>query len=481
MRFSSRHDGPGAGWLPGLALSLWLPLAAFAQDVILMDDEQGAIGGTPSMQDALAEPGAVGAGVTGDILIDRIVALVDEDVIMLSELDERVGTLKRQLGERTPPDEILERQVLERLILEQIQVQLAEKLGIRVDDLTLNRAMQDIAQRNGMPLGTFRERLIADGIDYDGFREQVRKELLISRLRQRQIDSRIEVTDQEIDDYIASQNEEMQGDVEYRLAQVLVAVPEAASPEQIREAQTRAEALRERVLAGEDFATVAASESDGQNALEGGDLGWRQSGQLPTLFSRSVALMEPGDVSELIRSPSGFHLVKLVDRRGGSQTMVTETHARHILVRPNALLPEEEAQALIAELRTQLEDGADFDELARQFSDDKSSAARGGDLGWAEPGNFVPAFEKVMNALRVDEISEPFKSEFGWHIVQVLERRSEDATRDELREQARIFIRERKQNEETEVWLRRLRDEAYVEYRLDEDASPDRADQADEA
>jgi peptidyl-prolyl cis-trans isomerase SurA len=191
--------------------------------------------------------------------------------------------------------------------------------------------------------------------------------------------------------------------------------------------------------------------------------------------------MEPGDVSELIRSPSGFHLVKLVDRRGGSQTMVTETHARHILVRPNALLPEEEAQALIAELRTQLEDGADFDELARQFSDDKSSAARGGDLGWAEPGNFVPAFEKVMNALRVDEISEPFKSEFGWHIVQVLERRSEDATRDELREQARIFIRERKQNEETEVWLRRLRDEAYVEYRLDEDASPDRADQADEA
>ncbi|MDX5332675.1 MAG: peptidylprolyl isomerase [Gammaproteobacteria bacterium] len=404
------------------------------------------------------------------VLLDRIAALVNEDVITHSELESRLQQVARNLPDgRLPPREVLRRQVLDRMIIERLQLQFAEQIGIRIDDGTLNRTMQEIAQGNNLSLPAFREQLLAEGIDYDDFREQIRDEMTITRLRQRQVDSRVSVSDREIDDFIASQAGAVDRDVEYRLSHILVSVPEAASPEDIRQARDRAQALRTRIVEqGEDFEQVAIAESDGQNALQGGDLGWRPSGRLPSLFSRPVTLMEIGDVSELIRSPSGFHLIRLADRRGGQQSSVLRTHARHILIRPSAVLTSTEAREQLLSLKRRIEGGESFADLARANSQDPGSARQGGDLGWADPGQFVAEFEEVMNALEPGQISEPFQSPFGWHILEVIERRQHDNTREQLRARAREYIRDRKREEELEVWLRRMRDEAYVELRLDD-------------
>jgi peptidyl-prolyl cis-trans isomerase SurA len=417
---------------------------------------------------------AQGAPDGEPLLLDRIVAVVDEGAIMLSELEERTALIRRQMGDRRPPEEALRRQVLERLVVDRIQLQQAAQLGIRVDDLTLNRTMQQLAASNGVDLEGFREALIADGIDYERFREQIRDEITISRLRQRVVESRISVSDDEIDDFIAMQSASLDPNVEYRLAQILIALPEAASPEQIGAARERAEALRARIEAGAGFADLAVQESQGQRALEGGDLGWRAAGELPTLFARVVPLMEVGAVSEPIRSPSGFHLVQLTDRRGEARNLVRQTRARHILITPNALLSDEEARLRLASLRRRIQGGEDFAALARANSDDRGSAAEGGDLGWADPGNFVAEFETVMNSLLPGELSEPFRSQFGWHMVQVLERREIDTAREQTRAQARESLRQRKLNEELELWLRRIRDEAFVEFRLDQTEPPAR-------
>lgn len=404
------------------------------------------------------------------VLLDRIAALVNEDVITHSELEARLQQVARNLPDgRQPPMEVLRSQVLDRMIIERLQLQFAEQIGIRIDDGTLNRTMQEIARGNNLSLPAFREQLLAEGIDYDDFREQIRDEMTITRLRQRQVDSRVSVSDREIDDFIASQAGAVDRDVEYRLSHILVSVPEAASPEDIRQARERAEALRARIVEqGEDFEQVAIAESDGQNALQGGDLGWRPSGRLPSLFSRPVTLMEIGDVSELIRSPSGFHLIRLADRRGGQQSSVLRTHARHILIRPSAVLSSTDAREQLMSLKRRIEGGESFADLARANSQDPGSARQGGDLGWADPGQFVTEFEEVMNALEPGQISEPFQSPFGWHILEVIERRQHDNTREQLRARAREFIRDRKREEELEVWLRRMRDEAYVELRLDD-------------
>ena len=408
------------------------------------------------------------------VQLDRIVALVNEDVITQSELDERMQQVARNIDEsRRPPEDVLRRQVLERMVIEQLQLQFAQNVGIQIDDITLNRTMQEIAQGNGMSLPEFREKLLSEGIDYDSFREQVRNEMTITRLRQRQVDSRVSVSEQEIDDLIASQAGAVDQDVEYRLGHILVSVPEAATPETIQEAKKKARELRRRIVQdGEDFAQMAVAESDGQNALQGGDLGWRPSGRLPTLFARPVTLMDVGQVSDLIRSPSGFHIIKLTDRRGGQQSSITQTHARHILIRPSAVMSEAEARQELASLKRRIEGGESFEDLARANSMDPGSAREGGDLGWADPGMFVPEFEEVMNGMQPGEISEPFRSPFGWHILQVIERRTHDNSRELIRAKARDFIRERKRDEELELWLRRMRDEAYVEFRLDGEAEP---------
>jgi peptidyl-prolyl cis-trans isomerase SurA len=413
----------------------------------------------------------------GQILIDRIVAVVEDDVIMKSELDERLTMIQKRLGQRgeaLPPPDVLGKQVLEHLIVERIQLRMASRRGIRIDDLTLNEAMRSIATRNGTNLEAFREKLLDEDIDYVQFREQVRTELIIKALRERAVERKVQVTDQEVADLISGQVGKVDSELEYRLSHILITIPEAASADEIKEARDKAESVRDRLVAGEGFEQLAVSESDGQKALEGGDLGWRKASQLPTVFTRYVVAMQVGEISEVIRSPSGFHIIRLADRVGEEAQVVEQTRARHILLKTSALINDEKARTRLDRLKRRIENGESFAELAKANSDDTGSAIEGGDLGWTNPGSLVPEFERVMNKLKIAQVSAPFKSPFGWHIVEVLERRTHDSTQEALRSQARNIILRRKVEEETELWLRRLRDESYVEYRLEID------DQAEE-
>lgn len=403
-------------------------------------------------------------------LLDRIVAVVGNDAVMQSELDSRMQTLMHRLAKEhsgpLPPRELLTRQVLERMVLERLQLQLAQSRGIQIDDLTLNETMRDIARRNGLSLEAFRDRLVAEGVDYAHFREQVRNELTIERLRKRTIERKIQVTDQEINDFIASQSGDAADGTEYHVRHILVSVPEGATAKEIKAAREKAEAIRAKALQGEDFAHLAATESDGQNALSGGDLGWRAGSALPSIFARDVSTMDVGEISSLIRSPSGFHIIQLEDRRGGQQATIEQTHARHILIKTDALTSDQQAQDRLNRIRERIANGEDFGKLAKANSDDTGSAVSGGDLGWTSPGDLVPEFEEVMDRLQPGQISEPFKTPFGWHIVQVLDRRAYDGGQDVMRAQAREILLKSKTSEQTELWLRRLRDESYVEYRL---------------
>jgi peptidyl-prolyl cis-trans isomerase SurA len=401
--------------------------------------------------------------------LDRIVAVVNDDVIVQSELNAAAQTVRQQLEQERrpmPPRQVLERQVLERMIVTRLQLQLANSTGIRVDDETLNRTIQDIAAQNGLSLGQFRDILERDGFSFARFREDIRNEIAINRLQQRQVINRITVTEQEIENFLANQTVQGTEDMRFRLAHILIALPEAASPEQIQAAYARAQEVLEELRAGADFHETAVTFSEGQQALSGGDLGWREAGQIPTLFAEVVVDMGVGEVSEPIRSPSGFHIVKLVDREG-EQHVVTQTQARHILLRPNELVGQAEVRARLEQLAQRIEAGEDFATLARSHSEDPASAANGGSLGWVNPGDLVPQFEDVMNRLAPGEVSRPFETPFGWHVVQVLERRQHDSTEEFQRNRAREMIRARKAEEELEVWLRRLRDEAYVEVRVE--------------
>jgi len=404
------------------------------------------------------------------VLIDYVVAVVEEDVIMSSELEERTQMISQRLAKRNepmPPEALLQKQVLDHLIIERLQLQIADRRGIRIDDLTLNEAMRNIAKRNNLNLEEFREKLIGQGMDYVDFREQVRRELIIDALRKRVIDEKIQITDQEVNDLIATQTDTANNDMEYRLNHILITIPEAANSEQIKEARDKAKKVRERALSGEGFRQLAVSESDGQNALEGGDLGLRRLSQLPTIFAHYVSRMEVGEISEVIRSPSGFHIIRLTERLGEERQLVQQTHARHILIKSSAEVDDDKARRKLNNINRRIENGDSFAELAKANSDDTNSAIEGGDLGWISPGTLVPEFEKVMNSLEIGQRSEPFRSSFGWHIVEVLERREYDSTQEVMRSQARQIIRQRKTEEETELWLRRLRDQSYVEYRLD--------------
>jgi peptidyl-prolyl cis-trans isomerase SurA len=424
------------------------------------------------------QPG-LAAGQDG-VLLDRIVAVVEDEAIMQSELNERINVIKQQYAEsldQLPPPDQLKRQVLERMVLESLQLQVAEARGIHIDDLTLNEAMGDLAARNNMSLAAFRDRLVAEGIDYVSFREQVRNELIMTTLRNRVIGDQVQVSDQEIDELLVRQASTADSGVEYRLRHILIALSEDASSEEIQAATERAEEVHRRALAGENFAQLAMSESDSQNSLEGGDLGWRTAAELPTLFARDVTTMKDGDTSDIIRSPSGFHIIHMVGRRGGERTLVDQTRARHILIEPNALLSDEEARLRLDNFKSRIEGGDEFADLAKANSDDEASAVDGGHLGWINPGEMLPEFEQIMNSLEIGQISEPFRTQFGWHIVQVTDRRQHDATRQMQWERAREIIFQRKAEEEAELWLRRLRDEGYVEYRLESDDESQAEDQ----
>jgi peptidyl-prolyl cis-trans isomerase SurA len=402
--------------------------------------------------------------------LNRIVAVVNDDVILESELENREAMVVDQLQQQQaqlPPQSVLRKQVLDRLVLENLQLQMAERSGIGVDDEMLNSNLRTLASQNGMTLTQFREVLEKDGFDYVAFREQFRNQLTMNRIRQEMVDNRVQVTDQEIDNLLATAASFNDQNREYRLSHILVSVPEAASPEEVQKAKARAENILARLRQGADFEQTAIAESDGQQALSGGDLGWRKTGQLPTFFSDVVGELQNGQISDLIRSPSGFHIIKIMDIRGDERHLIEQTHARHILLRPDALVSEKEIRLRMQQLRERIEQGEDFATLARSHSQDPGSASKGGDLGWITPGQMVPEFEKAMDALAPGEISEPTQSRFGWHLIQILERREHDDTKDFRRNRARESIRQRKIDEELEVWLRRLRDESYIEYMFD--------------
>ena len=348
-----------------------------------------------------------------------------------------------------------------------LQIQMAENTGIRVDDESLNRTISNIAAENKLSLAEFREILESDGYHYEKFREDIRHEILTSRLRQRQVDNRITVTEREIRNFMDNQEHQGEVETEFNLAHILVSTPEGLSASERKDAKKIAEKIVADLKNGGDFAQLAATYSDSQDALDGGRLGWRKAGQVPTLFAEFVADMETGDFSDIIRSSSGYHIIKLLDVRSTEQVVVTQTNARHILIRPDELISDEDAKTRMQQLLLRIKGGDDFADLARGHSVDSVSAADGGSLGWVSPGDLVPEFENAMNSLAPGEVSPTFKTQFGYHIVQVLERREHDSTEDVKRAKAREAIRQRKLEEARQNWLREMRDDAYVEYRLE--------------
>ena len=404
-------------------------------------------------------------------LLDRIVAVVEEEVILDRELTIEANSIVRKLEANNvmiPPAFILRKQVLERIIIDRLQRQLAERSGIRVSDEMLRSSITDIARSNNMSVDEFRVELGNQGLSFQSFEENVRNEIIINQLRAREVGSRIKVTDREVNHFLETQGGNVgEEPVQYHLGHILVAIPEAASSSVIQKAKGKAEKISDNLHAGADFEQTAVAESDGGNALKGGDLGWRTIGEIPTLFVDSVTKMKPGDIAELIRSPSGFHIIKLMGLKGMDIHIVTKTRARHILVKTNELINDAEAKKRLLLLKERIADGDDFATLARSNSDDKGSAINGGDLNWVGPGSLVPPFEAAMNKLAVDEISEPVQTQFGWHIIQVMEREDRDNSTEHRKNRVKEEIRKRKIEEETELWLRRLRDEAFVDINLD--------------
>jgi peptidyl-prolyl cis-trans isomerase SurA len=411
---------------------------------------------------------------SAQVQIDQIVAVVDEDIVMQSELDaqrERVVSQLRSQGTQLPPPTVLEKQILERLILQKLQLQLALRTGVEIDEETLTRAITGMAGENGLTMPEFRGILEEEGVNFGKFRREIREELLISQLRQREINNRVRVSDREIDNQLV--NLTHQGDIEkqYQLHHILIATGDSATQEETELARQRAEDVLQRLNSGEDFSDLAITVSDGQQALDGGDLGWRAANALPSLFTDFAlesAEGQAGKISEIMRNPSGFHIIKFSGTRiTGERVVVKQTHARHILIKPNELTSPNDARIRLEQLKLRLAGGESFEELARSHSDDRGSAMSGGDLEWVSPGDFVPEFEEIMDELGLGEVSEPFETQFGIHLLQVLERRDYDGTEEVRRAKARNIIRKRKGDEELQSWLRRLRDEAYVEYRLE--------------
>ena len=403
--------------------------------------------------------------------VDRIVAVVNSEVITSLQLRARIEQAKRQLarqGVELPPDDVLQRQLLERLIVERAQVQLAQETSLRVDDATLERAIERIAGNNKLSVEQLREALEKDGIAWNRFRDEIRTEILITRLREREVDSRVVVTDAEIDNFIANNPDAFSGQ-EFSVAHILLRTPEGATPQQVEAVARRAEQVLARLRSGEDFARVAAEVSDAPDGLQGGSLGWRPLDRLPALFADAVRRMQPGETSPVLRSAAGLHIVRLVERRGGGAEAVQQleqTRARHILIKTSEVLSDADAEARLLAIRERVVNGADFGELAKASSADLS-AAKGGDLGWLNPGDTVPEFERAMNALQAGEVSPPVRSPFGWHLIQVLERRVQDVTDERKRAAARQALRERKAEQAYEDWVRQLRDSTYVDYRLE--------------
>jgi len=396
--------------------------------------------------------------------LDKIIAVVDDDIILQSDLAARVDMVKNQSKNmRLPPDSVLRSQVLERLIVESIQMQLADRSGMRITDEQLNQTIQNIAKQNGLSLANFKKALEKDGVSYAQAREQIRRERLVSEVQRYRVGNKIQISDQDIDAFLNSTRGKSATEEEYRLGHILIQVPSQSTRAQLKAAEKKAKQLVKKLRDGEDFSQAAISNSEGRNALKGGDLGWRKEGELPSLFANVVPTLKKGGISNPIRSASGFHIIKISDKRGGTSKLVQQTQARHILITKNEIRSEAQAESLIQDLYKRIQSGEDFATLAKEFSDDPGSKVSGGDLNWINDGDMVPAFEKTMKATKKGQLSKPFKSRFGWHILEVMDYRNKDLGEDLQRNQARQLLYTRRFEEELPIWLRQIRTEAYVE------------------
>ena len=406
--------------------------------------------------------------VHGDLL-DRIAAIVNDGLVLKSELDQQMTSVEKRLQEQKvelPSQSVLQQQVLDRLVLQEIQLQRAKHVGLTVTDEQLNGALQEIAARNKIPFDQLPTALQAQGVDYKLYRESMRKELTLSTLRQRDVIAHINVSPHELEQYMAREQNAAAND-EFNVSHILLSLPAAATPQQLDDISHKAQDVASRAGKGEDFGQLAIANSNSQTALDGGQLGWRKGSQLPQFILDLVVKMKPGEVSEPVRTPSGYHIVKLNERRGGdAPVIINQIHVRHILMKPNELDDDATVREKLAKLRERILKGENFGGIAATASEDPGSAPDGGDLGWSGPGTFVPEFDKAIADLQTNEISEPFKTRYGWHIVQMLGTRTYDSTDDVRRQKAFAAIRESKADEETELWLRRLRDEAFVETKM---------------
>lgn len=402
------------------------------------------------------------------VMLDRVAAVVNDGVVLRSELDEQIAIVSERLKSQSldmPPADLLRQQVLERLIVQEIQMQRADRAGIRINDENLNRALADVASRNGIALAQLPAALAQQGIDYATYREGIRREMTLQVLQQRDVIQRINVSPRELEQFLEKQKSRPSELNEYNLSHILIAVPQDATPQQLEDASRRALEVVSRVRGGEEFAKLAVAFSNSQTALEGGALGWRRGPEIPTVLADLVVGLKAGETSEPLRTPSGYHIVRLNEVRGADQQVVIEqTHARHILLKPTEIQDDATVEQRLREVRDRiLNNGEDFAALAKTLSEDPGSASDGGDLGWTAPGTFVPEFERALAALSENEISTPFRTQFGWHIVQLLGKRQFDNTEELRRQRAFLQLRESKADEEVELWLRRLRDEAYVD------------------
>jgi len=401
--------------------------------------------------------------------LDRIVAIVDQEVITEKELEEKLITVINNLKNQKvdlPPENTLKKQVIERMIINSLQIQLASETGIKVSDNQIDKTIDRIAEKNKLNITDFKKMIEKLYTPFYKFRESIKNEITISQLKEREIDSKILITDGEIDNYLSAQKNE--SSEEFEVAHILIKIPEDASPEKLEKIKNKAEDAAKSIQNGKSFSQVSATFSDASNALEGGLMGIKKSNELPTLFLDALKKLDVGKISPILRSPSGFHILKLISRKGGETNLIVDqSHVRHILIKFSEINPENEIKKRLLALKERIENGTKFEELARQYSEDPS-ASNGGDLGWINPGDTVPEFEKTISALKINEVSDPIKTPFGFHLIQVLERRSQDISKDAARIKARQEIKMRKSEEAYESWIQELRDKSFVEIHLED-------------
>ncbi|MFZ2289020.1 MAG: peptidylprolyl isomerase [Halopseudomonas yangmingensis] len=398
--------------------------------------------------------------------LDRVAAIVDEDVVMQSQVDQRLEDIYRQLrasDSPMPPAEEIREQVLDRLILESIQLQMGARAGIRIDDASLNQTMQQIAERNGLSLEQFRQALAADGISFEQAREQIRREMIINQVRQRRVGDRIQITDQEVRNFLASELGRNQTAADFRLAMIVVPLADSASDSEVQQAATHIEAIHSELLSGADMANVARQRMQRGEDVEAGELGWRKSSQLPGLFAGAIERLQVGEFTRPLRSPSGLHIIQLLEKRGGDGQLMDEFRVRHILIKPSEIRSENDAQQLVERLYQRIADGESFATLARSFSEDPGSALNGGTLEWISPDALVPEFREIMTSIPQGQVSRPFATQFGWHILEVLDQRRVDMTSEMREQQAINLLRNRKFDDELQSWLLEIRQDAFVE------------------